>query len=227
MGQVEPDSLPFCSDKDEAYVPLTYGECLATLRYFVGRWGKIRPEQVQSYTLPSCKSTLLSWANNFSMSEEVRAVQGHHRHSSARLYSRDDVFGAFSLQRQVLSAIRGGWRQVTPQHRGGQCPLQEPTLEQRAGTFEGTFFFDPRRCTSRERIVYFARACSFSGDVDSVYTGSRCLPQPEFSVAAPTMGQDLGDPVEVVTAKTVHRATAYPELERCATFRGVHVKPVC
>ena len=41
------------------------------------------------------------------------------------------------------------------------------------------------------------------------------------------MGQDLGDPVEVVTAKTVHRATAYPELERCATFRGVHVKPVC
>ena len=123
---VEPDALLFHSGDDELYVPMTYGEGLATLRHLLAQWGLLSPEQVQNqnFTLHSCKTTLLSWANQLSLSEDLRAVQGHHRNSSARLCSRDDVFGAPALQSAVLKALQGGWRPLCPQHRGGQVPLQ-------------------------------------------------------------------------------------------------------
>ena len=83
--------LPFHSGEEELYVPMTYGECLATLRHLLSAWGQFSVDQIGNFTLHSCKTTLLSWANQLCLSEELRTVQGHHRQTSARLYSRDDV----------------------------------------------------------------------------------------------------------------------------------------
>ena len=110
VGPVEPDALLFHSGEEELYVPMTYGECLATLRHLLSAWGQFSVDKIGNFTLHSCKTTLLSWANQLCLSEELRTVQGHHRQNSARLYSRDDVFGALTLQRRLLSAIQSGWR---------------------------------------------------------------------------------------------------------------------
>ena len=53
-------------------------------------------------------------------------LQGHHKLSSAQLYSRDDTIEALWLQRQLSTAARGGWRPPRPQARGGQHPTIEP-----------------------------------------------------------------------------------------------------
>ena len=51
-------------------------------------------------------------------------VQGHHRGSSRKLYSRDDVLGALRAQQQLRAAVLAGLRPRLPQHRGVQLPLQ-------------------------------------------------------------------------------------------------------
>ena len=52
-------------------------------------------QTTRSYTLHSLKTTVLSWARQAHLPEDLRSDQGHHRQhagkSSVRLYSRDDV----------------------------------------------------------------------------------------------------------------------------------------
>ncbi|CAE7201929.1 unnamed protein product [Symbiodinium sp. CCMP2592] len=46
-GPVEPDALLFHASDDELFVPMTYGEGLATLRHLLLRWNKLSGAQVQ------------------------------------------------------------------------------------------------------------------------------------------------------------------------------------
>ena len=55
-------------------------------------------------------------------------MQGHHKVDSVALYGRDDVWLPLSGQKALRRALLLGWRPTTPQHRGGQLPLQEPQV---------------------------------------------------------------------------------------------------
>ena len=85
-----------------------------------------------TYTLHCAKTTLLSWSKQLAVAEDLRREQGHHRvgagGTSVRLYSRDDVWGPLRLQFQIVSALRSGWRPLTPQARGARPPLPEPPV---------------------------------------------------------------------------------------------------
>ena len=88
---------------------------------------------VQSHTVHSCQTTVLSWASQLpqgAVSSEQRHLQGHHSYqSSMRLYSKDDVFGALQLQSVVINHIQKGMRPVQPVHRGGQEAFPTPSVE--------------------------------------------------------------------------------------------------
>ena len=63
-----------------------------------------RDASVLSVGVHSPKVTLLSWARQIGVSEELRMAQGHHRQFGGKvnvaLYGRDDVHPAFQLQLQ-------------------------------------------------------------------------------------------------------------------------------
>ncbi|CAE7492559.1 unnamed protein product, partial [Symbiodinium sp. CCMP2592] len=234
-GPVEPDALLFHASDDELFVPMTYGEGLATLRHLLSRWNKLSGAQVQNYTLHSCKTTLLSWANQLCISEDRRAVQGHHRHSSARLYSRDDVFGALTLQKELLLSIRQGWRPLCPQHRGGQVPLQEPALESRSVSFADPCFAIPGGPPAFEQNTQLCPTIEVEADLAGATFPLASDPgdvvAPEKATALPLHSSgESGTPDEllfIITAKTIHKAVVCSELDRCTTFQGVHLKPAC
>ena len=86
--------------------------------------------QAQALTLHSMKVCLLSAMLVLKLSRTSRCAQGHHRGSSAELYSRDDVWEALDGQSQVLSQLHAGWLPLTPIARGGQLPIQQLPLLQ-------------------------------------------------------------------------------------------------
>ena len=71
---------------------------------------------------------LLSASAQLRLLEDSRRQQGHHRLSSAQLYSRDDTIESIWVQSQVASALIRGWRPTRPQSRGGQHPVFEPAF---------------------------------------------------------------------------------------------------
>ena len=85
-----------------------------------------------TYTLHSMKATLLSFGPQLGalVSDSDRLLQGHHQDQkqSLNLYGRDSVWGSLRYQKTVTEQIQQGWRPKTPQHRGGQFPLVEPTV---------------------------------------------------------------------------------------------------
>ena len=109
--------------------PMSYAESLFFLRQFLRLPWKKTPLDLgiapQSYTIHGLKSTLISWATQLDLPDEHKRLQGKHqaRNSSTRLYSRDDVHGALSLQRAIVKAVHEGWKPTTPLARGGQLPL--------------------------------------------------------------------------------------------------------
>ena len=89
--------------------------------------------QAQALTLHSMRVCLLSAMLVLKLSRAVRCAQGHHRGSSAELYSRDDVWEALEGQDRVLEQIHAGWLPLTPMARGGQSPIQQlPLLQPQA-----------------------------------------------------------------------------------------------
>ena len=127
--------FPSCTD-DAVRTPIQamqYAECLYFLRKYLRLfWHKSSSEDVtlsaQSYTVHGLKSTMLSYAAQLQLPDEMRRIQGKHRavQASTRLYSRDDVSSALHLQQIVREKVLGGWRPSTPVARGGQAPLVEP-----------------------------------------------------------------------------------------------------
>ena len=76
------------------------------------------------------KSTFLSWMAQLEISLTSRFLQGHHQvPGSAQLYSRDDIWPALRARLQLWKAIHSGFLPMLPQHRGGQLPVQEPSLD--------------------------------------------------------------------------------------------------
>lgn len=114
--------------------PMSYASMLSWLRYVLQIPWKVDNFSipVQSYTVQSCKTTVLSWASQLphgAISSEQRHLQGHHSYqSSMRLYSRDVVFGALQLQSVVIDHIQKGMRPVQPVHRGGQEAFPTPPV---------------------------------------------------------------------------------------------------
>ena len=120
-----PDCL-FFSYSADSFAPLSYAAALKTLRTLLVSWGGCPDPSV--YTLHSMKSTFLSWMAQVGVPEELRAKQGHHRQTSAQLYSPDDVFPQLRAQKLWWEAFHKGFRPCTPQHRRGQRPLREPAV---------------------------------------------------------------------------------------------------
>ena len=116
-------------------MPLSYAAALKTLRTLLVSWGGCPDPSV--YTLRSMKSTFLSWMAQVGVPEELRAKQGHHRQTSAQLYSRDDVFPQLRAQKLWWGAFQKGFRPLTPQHRGGQRPLSEPQVRAMPSEVQG------------------------------------------------------------------------------------------
>ena len=115
-----PDSTPDClffSFSSNSFAPLSYAATLKSLRALLTTWGGCKDSSV--YTLRSMKSTFLSWMAQVGVPEDLRAKQGHHRQSSAQLYSRDDVFPQLRAQSLWWQAFSKGFRPLVPQHRGG------------------------------------------------------------------------------------------------------------
>ena len=73
--------------------------------------------------------SILSAAAQLRLPEDSRRLQGHHRLSSALLYSRDDTIEFLWVQSELTSAIRRGWRPPRPMARGGQHPTVEPAFQ--------------------------------------------------------------------------------------------------
>ena len=70
----------------------------------------------------SCKTTLLSWAQQLQLPLEQRQLQGHHRsqlNGSVALYSRNDTLPALILQYTIAQRIAEGFRPLRPLLRGG------------------------------------------------------------------------------------------------------------
>ena len=130
--------FPSCTD-EEVRLPIQameYPECLYFLRKYLQLfWHDGGTDDLvissKSYTVHGLKSTMLSFASQLQIPEELRRVQGKHRavQSSTRLYARDDVSSALVLQRKIRTEALSGWRPLTPIARGGQCPLVEPKYE--------------------------------------------------------------------------------------------------
>jgi hypothetical protein len=114
--------------------PMPYVKAMSFLRWLLqAPWmqtARCNAQLARQYTLHSLKVTMLSVSRQLDLDEAARAEQGHHRshpgRQSVRLYSRDDVFGAIRLQKQVVEALAGGFRPLRAQSRGSQAPVQEP-----------------------------------------------------------------------------------------------------
>ena len=134
---VEPDFLIPALEDWEApssplfHSPLQYHQALQLLRWLVQTtWTTtlIKPEEAQSFTMHSLKVSLLSASAQLRLPEESRRLQGHHKISSTRLYSRDDTIQSLWLQREIAQNVRQGGRPPRPQAREGQAPTIEPAF---------------------------------------------------------------------------------------------------
>ncbi|CAJ1329136.1 unnamed protein product [Effrenium voratum] len=125
-----PCLLPLDKDPGPAFTaPMSYFQALSFVRWALQTpWlHRLRPSYTdRAFTLRSLKTCLLSASAQLRLPEDSRRLQGHHKLSSAQLYSRDDTIEALWLQRQLSTAARGGWRPPRPQARGGQHPTIEP-----------------------------------------------------------------------------------------------------
>ena len=108
----------------------SYLQGLSSLRRCIRHLCNVSSEEAATWSLHSCKKTMLTWALQVGASELERAAQGHHRPSGhqgvVQSYSGDDTLPALRLQAKVYCALRSEWRPLTPVLRGGQAPLLEP-----------------------------------------------------------------------------------------------------
>ena len=83
----------------------------------------------------SFKVTILSFAKQLNLEEDLRLQQGHHRpvgSAMAGLYGRDDVAGPLLLQKQVIAALVNGFRPLRAKSRGSMPPIPDiPVLIER------------------------------------------------------------------------------------------------
>lgn len=213
--------------------PMSYAESLFFLRHFLRLPWKKSPLDLgiapQSYTIHGLKSTLISWATQLDLPDEHKRLQGKHqsRNSSTRLYSRDDVHGALSLQKAVVKAVHEGWKPVTPLSRGGQLPLVEPLMQLERFNkqapdhtwqflkFQSHDFAVPEEDAALPHEAADAVEASSSSDSDSSSSDSSSseVPEPQKTVQSST---NLDEVDEVLGA--LHRNTWHVMLAK--SWRG-------
>ena len=200
---VDPDCLFFrCDLAARTFEPLSYTQCLRVFRTYLADWlgthdsdkysshFLVSPDAavdalVSTYSLHSCKATVLSWLAR----PDVRLAQGHRSNpllQSMTLYSRDSVFPALQAQSRLMSLLQldfeslhasegsgrlrtvSGWSPVAPQHRGSQLLPRQPGNQQRLLLIHSrqTLFLLPARtlfchghlpCRSPMRFCFCAR----------------------------------------------------------------------
>ena len=87
-----------------------------------------KPEDFHLLGTHSCKTTLLSWAQQLQLPLEQRQLQGHHRsqlNGSVALYSRNDTLPALILLQSIAQRIAEGFRPLRPLLRGGAPSLPD------------------------------------------------------------------------------------------------------
>ena len=97
-------------------------------RCFVAHQREAQPADFHLLGTHSCKTTLLSWAQQLQLPLEQRQLQGHHRsqlNGSVALYSRNDKLPALMLQCTIAQRIAEGFRPLRPLLRGGAPSLPD------------------------------------------------------------------------------------------------------
>ena len=117
---------------------MDYALAVARLRSLLREAGIEAPE---AYGAHSCKRTLLAWARQLDLREDLRVEQGGHKAANghcAGLYGGCDVSGPLKLQIEVLIAIRSeGFRPLRAMQRGALPPLPEAEVELPMGPDRG------------------------------------------------------------------------------------------
>ena len=109
--------------------PMSYLQALVCLRWAIQLpWRSEGGQLVTRTRLLRSPFTALNARCSVRLPEDSRRL-GHHRLSSALLYSRDDTIEALWVQSELASAIRRGWRPPRPMARGGQRPTVEPVFQ--------------------------------------------------------------------------------------------------
>jgi hypothetical protein len=109
--------------------PWEYSTMLGQFRRLLVQVGGLAPSEAASFTLQSCKATVLSWSLQIGIVESDRAAQGHHRAREAsgcvRKYGRNDVIPALRCQQAVLTAAAAGWLPRSSGRRGAEPETEE------------------------------------------------------------------------------------------------------
>ena len=216
-----PDHLFPNLDSSGAIVePMSYAQTIAFLRRYLSTIPSLR-SCAPEYTLHSAKATILSWACQFNLDSESRALQGHHKpslQSSVNLYGRDSVHAPIQLQTQIRAQIvHFGFRPSTPLHRGAQSPAVEPavTLCCRCEPFDLSalklhhfkIHLTSPNVSAQEPVEIV------DSPVDPPATNH--IPDPELSAC----------PLFIVTSKIVHCASW--TVQSGVDFRGSRFRPKC
>ena len=115
--------------------PMSYLQALVCLRWAIQLPWKseggqlVTQHEASSFTLHSLNCALLSAAAQLRLPEDSRRLQGHHRLSSALLYSRDDTIEALWVQSELTAAIRRGWRPPRPMARNQPFRFHRAALQ--------------------------------------------------------------------------------------------------
>ena len=185
------------------------------------------------------KATFLSWGAQLGhrgvITDEMRRLQGHHKpaQSSVTLYSRDDVGGQLELHRRLVDQVKQGWRPLTPQHRGGQAPCKEPSVE--------VELFKKDTPQYQWKIIHFYSSAQSAipwtaQDADQVSIASSSSSGSSTDSSSDGSWSDVEqlDPsVEGVLALGLHRNTIHAmiatdkPIKHGAQFLDVHLKTGC
>ena len=168
---------PLDTDPGPAFTaPMSFFQALSFLRWALQTpWlppgsAQVTQTEALAFTLHSLKTCLLSASAQLRLPEDSRRLQGHHKLSSAQLYSRDDTIEALWLQKTALNRCTrwleapatASSRGTAPHHRTAIC-LARPcyarcTLPRRTRKGHTVFSLQQRdRCTVPARNNQGAR----------------------------------------------------------------------
>lgn len=133
MDYLLPDSLLTTGKPQVLYRPMNYTRFIGGLRWMTlnlpDKDIRSGNHEVRGITAHIMKCTMLSWAHQLNIPEELRSFQGHHKPASTRqsvvTYSRDDVYGGLRLQLIIRQGAAAAFRPLTPQARGATAVNRE------------------------------------------------------------------------------------------------------
>ena len=222
--------------------PMSYASALKHLRHMISLpWKKSRPyfDELSrlNFTVHSLKTTMLSWFGQLPGVDSVeKHAQGHHRMSSAQLYSREDIIPALRGQQKLREAVLQGTRFMIPLHRGAQHPMPEPPVQ--LESFNKSASLEPFRYFSHFQVQEGLLLPAFSASSDA-----KDKPQPpttpslrelqsedeHSSDSSADEACDLGDAEEMVLASStgVHHSMVRTTEATGLSYKGILLRAAC